>query len=322
VCCVVPCLTADRALQSAPGTRRFCPRHYVAVPWVVASFLAIGVGLAAIVARRRMERSPGFGCAMRVSEGSVARLRRRWRYGYWSTTNGHDCWRLWPTYRKVDVPIHAVAWGSPPRPLRRGEWLAINRNCVIVPVTYEGGARGEMALLPKRLEAARSHLPSERWRAPLSGPPAASVGAGRRGSYGLTASSLAFERFDDSNRRVQQVPGSDACLIRALWADRRDRQRHASMSIRCDPDARAQVAGPVAVGVVAACVGLCVKTAVVCRPLNHSFHEPLRPTEVTGEPHNCRSALAERRAIGQSVSMATGIASYLWSLTQLAELLD
>ena len=42
-----------------------------------------------------------------------------------------------------------------------GEWWTINRSCVIVPVTYEGGARGEIAVLPKRLEVARSHLPRD-----------------------------------------------------------------------------------------------------------------------------------------------------------------
>jgi hypothetical protein len=41
-----------------------------------------------------------------------------------------------------------------------------------------------------------------------------------------------------------------------------------------------------------------------------------------GRAPNCRSALAEPLGIGQSVAMATGIASYPWSLTQLAELLD
>jgi hypothetical protein len=43
--------------------------------------------------------------------------------------------------------------------LRRGEWWTINRGCAIVPITYKGGARGEIALLPKRIETARTHLP-------------------------------------------------------------------------------------------------------------------------------------------------------------------
>jgi hypothetical protein len=92
-------------------------------------------------------------------------------------------------------------------------------------------------------------------------------------------------------RRLESTSWTSApkrtCASRALWADRHDRQRRASIGVRCNRDARAQVAGP---------RGQC--DCRIHRALREDRRHPpvpptirlpgrCRPTEVTGEPHNC-----------------------------------
>jgi hypothetical protein len=82
-------------------------------------------------------------------------------------------------------------------------------------------------------------------RVPIGrGPPAASVGAAGLDSPAFCALFLGLELLDDSDQRVTRVRENRSRSSRALWTDRHDRQRHASMRIRCDPDARVQVVGP------------------------------------------------------------------------------
>ena len=145
--------------ESQPGHRTSCAqvRDDVVVLEAIASGVVILAGCFAVVLRKRVERRTGFWCAFRILDGSMQGLSRRWRHGYWEAEGSPGLWRRWPTYRRQELPAIRVVWDQG-RPLRRFEWVTINSQCRVLPVEYEGGAHGEIALLPSRIDIARRHL--------------------------------------------------------------------------------------------------------------------------------------------------------------------
>ena len=109
-----------------------------------------GVVLGARHIYLRASRPRGFECSMRIAEGEVRGLTRRFRAGYAGREMDTFVWRrlVWPS-PPVRFPATAVRLDEERAPGLRDHLLSVPATFSVVPLTLADGSRIDLAL-PRR----------------------------------------------------------------------------------------------------------------------------------------------------------------------------
>jgi hypothetical protein len=117
---------------------------------VLVLVILAAVGGLALGARHvflRVARPRGFECSLRVAEGDVAGLSRRFRAGYAGRELDAFVWRrlVWPS-PPVRFPATAVRLDEERAPSVRDHLVSVPAHFAVVPVVLGDGVRIDLAL--------------------------------------------------------------------------------------------------------------------------------------------------------------------------------
>lgn len=117
---------------------------------VIALAALAGTALGARHLYLRASRPRGFDCSMRIADGEVPGLTRRFRSGYAGREMDNFVWRrlVWPS-PPVRFPAAAVRLDEERAPRLREHLLSVPASFAVVPVTLPDGCRIDLAL-PRR----------------------------------------------------------------------------------------------------------------------------------------------------------------------------
>ena len=122
-----------------------------AIVTLIIVLAAIGFAMGARHLYLRLDRPHGFECSLRVVEGDVLGLGRKFRAGHAGPELHHLRWRriAWPG-PSVLFPATAVRMDRARRP-RRGERFALPATFSVIPVELDATTTLELALPTRRI---------------------------------------------------------------------------------------------------------------------------------------------------------------------------
>lgn len=137
----------------------------VVVLVVIALAALAGVALGVRHLWLRASRPRGFECSLRVRDGHVPGLTRRFRAGYAGRELDQFVWRrmAWPS-APVRFPATAVRLDEERAPGRRDHLLSVPASFAVVPVVLDGGVQLDLALARRKRKLVVAALGE--WRGP------------------------------------------------------------------------------------------------------------------------------------------------------------